>query len=58
MPWLLGVDGTQLFSPCLLSPGEIPTIEVATILNFVFVVTQLLFGGGGVCLCLITYMIA
>lgn len=49
MSWLLGIEGTQLYPPCLLvSPGEIPTTEVTTSLNFVLVVTQLL-GGGGVC---------
>ena len=48
MSWLLGIEGTQLFPPWLLvSPGEIPSTEVTTSLNFVLVVTQLLC----VCVC-------
>ena len=57
MSWLLGIEGTQLFPPWLLvSPGEIPTTEVTTSLNFVLVVTQLFWVCVCVCVCLITYM--
>ena len=55
MSWLLGIEGTQLFPPWLLvSPGEIPSTEVTTSLNFVLVVTQLLCVC--VCVCVLSHI--